>query len=30
MLSAQQVDRLLREKDWFEICSQEESHDDET
>ena len=30
MLSAQQLDRLLREKDWFEICSQEECHDDET
>jgi hypothetical protein len=28
-LSAQQVDRLLREKDWFEICNQGECHDDQ-
>jgi hypothetical protein len=28
-LSAQQVDRLLREKDWFEICIQGECHDNE-
>ena len=28
-LSAQQVDRLLREQDWFEICNQGECHDDE-
>lgn len=28
-LSAQQVDRLLLEKDWFEICNQGECHDDE-
>jgi hypothetical protein len=28
-LSTQQIDRLLREKDWFEICIQGECHDDE-
>ncbi len=28
-LSPQQVDRLLQEKNWFEICTQGECHDDE-
>jgi hypothetical protein len=28
-LSVEQVGRLLREKDWFEICTQGECHDDQ-